>query len=53
MNIYFFSLRFDLFSIITKKLNQIRNNLVCIEARLVYFAVHSPQAVAMLFNIFS
>ena len=29
MNISFSSLRFDLFSIITKKMNQIRNNVVC------------------------
>ena len=36
MNISFFSLRFDLFSIIAKKVNQIRNNVVCVVARLVF-----------------
>ena len=35
-NIYFFSLRFDPFSIIAKKINQIRNNVVCAVARLVF-----------------
>ena len=33
-DISFFSLRFDLFSIIAKKVNQIRNNVVCVVARL-------------------
>ena len=33
-NISFFSLRFDLFSIIAKEVNQIRNNVVCVVARL-------------------
>ena len=32
----FFSLRFDLFSIIAKEVNQIRNNAVCIVACLVF-----------------
>ena len=36
MNISFFSLSFDLFSIIAKKVNQIRNNVTCIAARLVF-----------------
>ena len=36
MNIYFFNLRFDLFLIITEEVNQIRNNVVCIVARLVF-----------------
>ena len=36
MNISFFSLRFDLFSIIAKEVNQIRNNLVCVVAHLVF-----------------
>ena len=36
MNISFFNLRFDLFSIIAKKFNQIRNNAVCVVARLVF-----------------
>ena len=36
MNIYFFSLRFDLFSIIAKEVNQIRNNVVCVVTRLVF-----------------
>ena len=35
-NIAFFSLRFDLFSIIAKEINQVRNNVVCVAARLVY-----------------
>ena len=36
MNISFFNLRFDLFSIIAKEINQIRNNVVCVAARLVF-----------------
>ena len=32
----FFNLCFDLFSIITKKVNQIRNNVVCVVAHLVF-----------------
>ena len=36
MNISFFSLRFDLFSVIAKEVNQIRNNVVCVVARLVF-----------------
>ena len=36
MNISFFNLRFDLFSIIAKVVNQIRNNVVCVVARLVF-----------------
>ena len=36
INISFFNLRFDLFSIIAKKVNQIRNNEVCVAARLVF-----------------
>ena len=36
MNISFFSLRFDLFSIITKEVNQIRNNVACVAAHLVF-----------------
>ena len=36
MSISFFSLRFDLFSIIAKEVNQIRNNVVCVVARLVF-----------------
>ena len=35
-NISFSNLRFDLFSIIAKKVNQIRNNVVCVVARLVF-----------------
>ena len=54
MNISFFNLRFDLFSIIAKEVNQIRNNAVCVVACYVScFAVHSLRAVAMLFNIIS
>ena len=33
---FFFSLRFDLFSIIAKEVNQIRNNVVYVVARLVF-----------------
>ena len=33
---FFFSLRFDLFSIIAKEVNQIRNNVVCVVARFVF-----------------
>ena len=36
MNISFFSLRFDLFSIIAKEVNQIRKNEDCVVARLVF-----------------
>ena len=36
LNIAFFNLRFDLFLIITKGVNQIRNNVVCVVARLVF-----------------
>ena len=35
-NISFLSLRFDLFSIIAKELNQIRDNVVYVVARLVF-----------------
>ena len=35
-NISFFSLHFDLFSVIAKEVNQIRNNVVCVVARLVF-----------------
>ena len=36
MNISFFNLCFDLFSIVAKKVNQIRNNVVYVAARLVF-----------------
>ena len=36
MNISFFSLRFDLLSIIAKEVNQIRYNAVCVVARYVF-----------------
>ena len=36
MNISFFSLRFDLFPIIAKEVNQIRNNVVIVVARLAF-----------------
>ena len=36
INVSFFNLRFDLFSIIAKNVNQIRNNVVCVVARLVF-----------------
>ena len=56
LNIYFFNLRFDLFSIIAKEVNKIRNNVVYVVARLccsLCFAVHSIQVAATLFSIFS
>ena len=55
INISFFNLRFDLFSIIAEKVNQIRNNAVCVVARLVFccFDVHSLWTVAILFHTFS
>ena len=36
MNISLFSLRFDLFSVITKEVNQVKNNVVCIVACVVF-----------------
>ena len=36
MNISFISMRFGLFSIIAKEVDQIRKNVVCILARLVF-----------------
>ena len=36
MNLFFFNLCSDLFSIIAKKANQIKNNVVCIIACLVF-----------------
>ena len=36
MNISFFSLRFDLLSVIAKEVNQIENNVECVVARLVF-----------------
>ena len=36
MNISFCNLRFDLFLIIAKEVNQIRNNVVCVVARLAF-----------------
>ena len=36
INISFFSLLFDFFSIFAKKINQIRNNVVCFVAHLVF-----------------
>ena len=53
MNICFFSLRFDLFSIIAKEFNQIRNNVVCVVAPLVFlFCCDLLRAVAMLLKCF-
>ena len=42
MNISFFSLRFDLFSIIAKEVNQIRNNVVYVAGRLVFLFCCAP-----------
>ena len=36
LNISFFNLRFDLFLIITKEVNQIRNKVICVVIRLVF-----------------
>ena len=36
MSISFFSLRFDLFLIVAKEVNQIKNNLVCVATRLAF-----------------
>ena len=36
MNISFFNLRFDLFSINAKEVNEIRNNVVCVVAQLAF-----------------
>ena len=36
MNVSFFSLRFDFFPIIAKEVNQMRNNVACVVARLVF-----------------
>ena len=36
MNISFFKLRFDLFLIIAREVNQIRNNVACVVARLIF-----------------
>ena len=44
MNISFFNLRFNLFSIISKEVKQIRNNVVCIVARLVFVFFCAPNA---------
>ena len=33
---FFFNLRFDLFSIIVKKVNHVRNNVACVVVRLVF-----------------
>ena len=43
MSISFFSLRFDLFSIIAKEVNQIRNNVVCVVARICFRALLCTQ----------
>ena len=60
MNISFFSLRFDLSSIIAKEVNQVRNNAVCVAARHVFLFCcalttghcNAFQCVAMLFPYF-
>ena len=36
INICFSNLRFDLFSVIAKKVNQIKSNVVCVVAGLVF-----------------
>ena len=36
INISFFNLGFDLFLIITKEVNQIRNNVICVVVHLVF-----------------
>ena len=54
LNIAFFSLRFELFSIIAKEVNQISDNVVCVAVRFVFlFCRALTPAVAVLFNIIS
>ena len=56
VNISFFSLCLDLFWIIVKEVNKIRNNVVCVVARLAFLfccALQRPVAFGVLFNIFS
>ena len=54
ININFFNLCSDPFSMITKKVNQIRSIAVCVVARPVFFICCALTAhIAMLFNIFS
>ena len=36
MNISFFNLRLDLLSIMAAEINEIRNNVVCVAARLIF-----------------
>ena len=51
---FFFQSAFDLFSIIAKKVDQIRNNVVCVAARLVFLICCALlRAVAVLFHIIS
>ena len=53
MNISFFSLRFDLFSIIAKEVNQIRNNVVCIIASLIFFVLLcTPNSLSQCFSTY-
>ena len=52
MNVSFLSLRFDLFLVIAKKVNQIRNNVENKTRIISCFAVHLLRVVAMLFNIY-
>ena len=51
---FFFSRHFGLFSIIAKEVNQIRNNVGCVVARLVslFYCAHSLRAVAMFSTYF-
>ena len=42
MNTSFFNLHFDLFSIIAKEVNQIRSNVVCVVAHLVFVFCCAP-----------
>ena len=53
-NISFFNLLSDLFSIIAKKINQIRTNIVPVVTPLVFvYCCALTMDVAMFFNVFS
>ena len=53
-NISFFNLLSDLFSIIAKKINQIRTNIVPVVTPLVFvYCCTLTMDVAMFFNVFS
>ena len=56
MNVSFFDLRFDLFSIIVKEVNQIGNNIVCFVSLSLYLYVLDkletlPQLISFKFSL--